>query len=131
MNTQYDTLLLRVYSLSDLADPGFALPTPLRLLIGCLLPHIIRMIATPTASVVVDTIIVGGGPVGLAVALGLQQRGIDCRVVEMSTQQHLGSSDWSKTFTYSIDSRGKSLMDDPPPALFGGLYQPMSNVDHM
>jgi hypothetical protein len=26
---------------------------------------------------------------------------------------------------------GKSLMDDPPPALFGGLYQPMSDVDHM
>ncbi len=70
------------------------------------------MIATPTASVVVDTIIVGGGPVGLAVALGLQQRGIDCRVVEKSTQQHLGSSDWSKTFTYSIDGRGKSLMDE-------------------
>ena len=106
MNTQYDTLLLRVYTLSDLADPGFALPTPLRLLIGCLLPHIIRMIATPTASVVIDTIIVGGGPVGF------QQRGIDCRVVEKITQQHLGSSDWSKTFTYSIDSRGKSLMDD-------------------
>ena len=26
---------------------------------------------------------------------------------------------------------GKSMMDDPPPALFGGLYQPMSDVDHM
>ena len=26
---------------------------------------------------------------------------------------------------------GKFLMDDPPPALFGGLYQPMSDVDHM
>jgi len=26
---------------------------------------------------------------------------------------------------------GKTLMDDPPPALFGGLYQPNSDVDHM
>ncbi len=49
---------------------------------------------------------------GLAVALGLQQRGIDYRVVEKSTQQHLSGSDWIKTFTYSIDSRGKSLMDE-------------------
>lgn len=26
---------------------------------------------------------------------------------------------------------GKTLMDDPPQALFGGLYQPNSDVDHM
>lgn len=81
------------------------------------------MIITPAKTVDVDTVVVGGGPVGLAVALGLRQRGVDCVVVERSHNSAASPNaeinsnrniygDWSKTFTYSIDGRGRSLMDE-------------------
>lgn len=77
------------------------------------------MIITPAKAVDVDTVVVGGGPVGLAVALGLRQRGVDCVVIERASLGAAASptaesiyGDWSKTFTYSIDGRGRSLMDE-------------------
>jgi len=54
----------------------------------------------------IDALIVGGGPVGLALAHGLRQRGVGVLVLERTLAT---SHDWSTTYSYRIDARGIAL----------------------
>lgn len=54
-----------------------------------------------------EALIVGGGPVGLALALGLHRKGMKVIVLEEKRQM---SEDWSTAYSYRIDSRGISLL---------------------
>uniref|UniRef100_A0A7S1AC20 FAD-binding domain-containing protein n=1 Tax=Noctiluca scintillans TaxID=2966 RepID=A0A7S1AC20_NOCSC len=55
----------------------------------------------------IDALIVGGGPVGLALAHGLRQRGVGVLVLERTLAT---SHDWSTTYSYRIDQRGIALL---------------------
>mmetsp|Transcript_131902 Transcript_131902/g.410041 ORF Transcript_131902/g.410041 Transcript_131902/m.410041 type:complete len:466 (+) Transcript_131902:102-1499(+) len=50
-----------------------------------------------------QVLVVGGGPVGLSLALGLLQKGFAVTVLE---KDRTPSDDWSTTYTYRVDSRG-------------------------
>lgn len=51
----------------------------------------------------VDALIVGGGPIGLMLALGLHSKGLKVCVLERSRKV---SEDWSSAYSYRIDCRG-------------------------
>jgi 2-polyprenyl-6-methoxyphenol hydroxylase-like FAD-dependent oxidoreductase len=60
----------------------------------------------------VDVAIVGGGPCGLALALGLVQCSFSVAVIEKNKESSsITDPDWSKQYSYRIDVRGISLLE--------------------
>jgi kynurenine 3-monooxygenase len=59
----------------------------------------------------VDAVVIGGGPCGLALAVGLlQQRGRSVLVIEKEALASLEKQDWSRAYSYRIDARGIRTM---------------------
>ena len=55
-----------------------------------------------------DALVIGGGPCGLLVSIGLQQKGLRVCIVDKFEAQ---LQDWSKSYAYRIDQRGLALFD--------------------
>jgi len=56
-----------------------------------------------------DVVIVGGGPCGLALAIGMRQLGYGRVVVVERCAEAV--DDWSRAYSYRLDCRGLRLME--------------------
>eukprot|EP00929_Paragymnodinium_shiwhaense_P038088 TRINITY_DN20190_c0_g1_i1.p1 TRINITY_DN20190_c0_g1~~TRINITY_DN20190_c0_g1_i1.p1 ORF type:complete len:469 (-),score=33.02 TRINITY_DN20190_c0_g1_i1:242-1648(-) len=60
-----------------------------------------------TSHLEVDALIVGGGPVGLALGIGLHQRGLKVCIVEKSREV----DNWNRAYSYRVDCRGIGCLE--------------------